>query len=68
MKQFAVFDIDGTIFRWQLYHELFDALVDERIITPEAVSYTHLDVYKRQALDLALEVTCICLLYTSRCV
>jgi HAD superfamily hydrolase (TIGR01490 family) len=35
MKQFAVFDIDGTIFRWQLYHELFDALVDERIITPE---------------------------------
>lgn len=25
-KKFAVFDIDGTIFRWQLYHELFDAL------------------------------------------
>jgi len=33
MKKFAVFDIDGTIFRWQLYHELFDALVDEHIIT-----------------------------------
>lgn len=30
--KFAVFDIDGTIFRWQLYHELFDAFVDEQII------------------------------------
>ena len=35
MKKFAVFDIDGTIFRWQLYHELFDVLVDERVIRPE---------------------------------
>lgn len=26
MKRFAVFDIDGTIFRWQLYHGLFDEL------------------------------------------
>lgn len=26
-KKFAVFDIDGTIFRWQLYHTLFDELV-----------------------------------------
>jgi len=25
-RSFAAFDIDGTIFRWQLYHELFDAL------------------------------------------
>ncbi|TAH31870.1 HAD-IB family hydrolase [Candidatus Saccharibacteria bacterium] len=25
-RPFAAFDIDGTIFRWQLYHELFDAL------------------------------------------
>ena len=25
-RKFAAFDIDGTIFRWQLYHELFDAL------------------------------------------
>lgn len=25
-RKFAVFDIDGTIFRWQLYHELFDEL------------------------------------------
>lgn len=34
-KQFVVFDIDGTIFRWQLYHELFDAFIDEKIITTE---------------------------------
>lgn len=35
MKKFAVFDIDGTIFRWQLYHELFDALVAEGSVTGE---------------------------------
>ena len=32
MRKFAAFDIDGTIFRWQLYHELFDAFVDEGLI------------------------------------
>ena len=37
--KFAVFDIDGTIFRWQLYHELFDeshrlGLVDEEAARP----------------------------------
>lgn len=26
MKKFAVFDIDGTLYRWQLYHELVQAL------------------------------------------
>lgn len=35
MKKFAAFDIDGTIFRWQLYHELFDALVEDNLISPE---------------------------------
>jgi HAD superfamily hydrolase (TIGR01490 family) len=35
-NHFAAFDIDGTIFRWQLYHELFDAFVEEGIITPTA--------------------------------
>ena len=36
-----------------------------------AVSYTHLDVYKRQwqgILSMITEETQICLLYTSRCV
>lgn len=35
MKPFAVFDIDGTIFRWQLYHELFDELYRRGIINSE---------------------------------
>lgn len=26
MKKFAVFDIDGTLYRWQLYHDLVQAL------------------------------------------
>ncbi len=26
MKKFAVFDIDGTLYRWQLYHDLFRTL------------------------------------------
>lgn len=26
MKKFAVFDIDGTLYRWQLYHELVEYL------------------------------------------
>ena len=26
MNKFAVFDIDGTLYRWQLYHELFQTL------------------------------------------
>lgn len=32
MKKFAVFDIDGTLFRWQLYHELFDTLLAANLI------------------------------------
>ena len=32
------------------------------------VSYTHLDVYKRQVLFLLLQTVFTCLLYTSRCV
>ena len=35
-NRFAVFDIDGTIFRWQLYHELFDTFLSEEIITNAA--------------------------------
>lgn len=29
MKKFAVFDIDGTLIRWQLYHAMTDALAKE---------------------------------------
>lgn len=38
VKPFAVFDIDGTIFRWQLYHELFDELVERAVISREAAA------------------------------
>ncbi|WP_459448330.1 hypothetical protein [Erwinia amylovora] len=33
-----------------------------------SVSYTHLDVYKRQASPSILDGIMVCLLYTSRCV
>jgi HAD superfamily hydrolase (TIGR01490 family) len=32
-KKFAVFDIDGTIFHWQFFHELFDELVEAHVIS-----------------------------------
>jgi len=36
---------------------------------PQAVSYTHLDVYKRQEKSFAIvDQDKVCLLYTSRCV
>ncbi|OYX43389.1 hypothetical protein B7Y94_01615 [Candidatus Saccharibacteria bacterium 32-49-12] len=35
MQRFAVFDIDGTIFRWQLYHELFDELYNRNLISKD---------------------------------
>ena len=37
-KKFAVFDIDGTLFRWQLYHELFDELVRREVIPQEVAA------------------------------
>lgn len=37
-RPFAAFDIDGTIFRWQLYHELFDAFVADGLITAHAAA------------------------------
>lgn len=33
-KKFAVFDIDGTIFHWQFFHELFDEVVDAHVVDP----------------------------------
>ncbi len=34
-RPFAVFDIDGTIIRWQLYHAVVDALGRAGHIRPE---------------------------------
>jgi HAD superfamily hydrolase (TIGR01490 family) len=36
MKRFAVFDIDGTLIRWQLYHAIADRLVKLGYVDPEA--------------------------------
>lgn len=37
-KKFAVFDIDGTIFHWQFFHELFDELVEAKVISASIAS------------------------------
>ena len=31
MTKFAVFDIDGTLYRWQLYHELVHRLATDDV-------------------------------------
>jgi HAD superfamily hydrolase (TIGR01490 family) len=36
MKKFAVFDIDGTLIRWQLYHSIADTLARLGHISPKA--------------------------------
>lgn len=35
-RPFAVFDIDGTVIRWQLYHAVTDQLAKSGLIPPEA--------------------------------
>jgi HAD superfamily hydrolase (TIGR01490 family) len=35
-RPFAVFDIDGTVIRWQLYHAINDALAQKGIINKQA--------------------------------
>lgn len=35
MKKFAVFDIDGTLYRWQLYHELVQELALAGVFAPQ---------------------------------
>lgn len=36
MKKFAVFDIDGTLYRWQLYHELVQTLAMSNVFPSNA--------------------------------
>lgn len=35
MNKFAVFDLDGTLIRWQLYHSIFDFLARQGSVSPE---------------------------------
>lgn len=36
MKKFAVFDIDGTLIRWQLYHAIVNRLAKKNLLKPGA--------------------------------
>ena len=36
MKRFAVFDIDGTLIRWQLYHAVADEFLELGFVSPSA--------------------------------
>lgn len=40
-KKFAVFDIDGTLIRWQLYHALVDRLAKYRLLGHDAQDQLH---------------------------
>ncbi len=35
-RSFAVFDIDGTLIRWQLYHAIVDQLAKQKLLGPNA--------------------------------
>lgn len=49
MKRFAVFDIDGTLIRWQLYHAIADAMIklgyadaaDYRLVKAARMQWKH---------------------------
>lgn len=43
MKKFAVFDIDGTLIRWQLYHAVVNKLAGQGFLGKEAHEQLHLD-------------------------
>ncbi|MEO5627835.1 MAG: HAD family phosphatase [Candidatus Saccharimonadales bacterium] len=41
MKKFAVFDIDGTLIRWQLYHAIVDRLAKKELLGADAHHKLH---------------------------
>lgn len=45
-KRFAVFDIDGTLIRWQLFHAIFSRLSDAGHFGPDAAARIH-DAYSQ---------------------
>lgn len=53
-RPFAVFDIDGTVIRWQLYHAVTDQLVKNGLIDAEAferVRHTRMNWKRRTGTD-----------------
>jgi HAD superfamily hydrolase (TIGR01490 family) len=64
-RPFAVFDIDGTLIRWQLYHALADEMVRRNLIDPiqfQNVKAARMDWKKREASFTAYEQTLIALI------
>lgn len=49
MKKLAVFDIDGTIFRWQLFHEVMIRLADNGNFDPETAENLKAHYYAWQS-------------------
>ena len=52
-RKFAVFDLDGTLVRWQLYHSVFDHLANLKLIDAqqyESVKTARLR-WKRRRID-----------------
>jgi HAD superfamily hydrolase (TIGR01490 family) len=41
MNKFAVFDIDGTLIRWQLYHVMVDKLAKQELLGVDATEQLH---------------------------
>lgn len=54
-SHFAVFDIDGTLFRWQLYHEMFDELVRRSIVAVDEAEVVHAARAQWRARKLSFE-------------
>ena len=62
-RKLAIFDLDGTVYRWQLYHEVVFALRDKGLFPPEMTArleqaydaWTNrqlsFDLYERQVID-----------------
>lgn len=55
MKKFAVFDIDGTLIRWQLYHAVVDKLAKKKLLGNKAHQQLHdaRMIWKRREHDKA---------------
>lgn len=54
MKKFAVFDIDGTLIRWQLYHAVVDKLAKQGALGKQAhsqVTKARMEWKNRQGID-----------------
>ena len=55
MKKFAVFDVDGTLIRWQLYHVVADRLAAAGMLGDK--SYERIRLARRKWKDRALSFT-----------